>query len=532
MKVTNATIEIRPRNKWEAIDLGILLARRHIVLLLSCWCLATLPIFILLTTIFWQMPLFTIKEWKIPLLPIIIFWWLKPIFERIPLYILSNVVFGNIPTIKETLLFWLTNLLSFKTLTDLTIHRISLSRSFNLAIKHLEGLTGAARKLRLKQLNYTSPPTQWLTIIFIHFEGIFYSLIISLFFMLIPSNIYTEESSTWTHSLLFDLPFWQVHLCCALYVLVVTFTESLYISCGFCLYLNSRTLLESWDIELVFRRLAERLANKVSCILLVACCVFTSSFTSEVIKAAPPQPNNPTIQLPEKITQSDQQATKKQLTPLELDKQDCQTQITSIVKSSPFYEQQEITLYRWKDLNHSSSHESNSNNFFIQFLGWFFSNIFTTSVWAIAIFIIFFIIWHYFNKPLTNTKKRKINPPNPKQLFGLAITPESLPSNILGEFEKYWQQGDTRQAVSLLYRALLSCLVHRYNIPLKTSHTEGEVLALARRLPCQTVISFTEQLTNQWLQLAYGHYQISPQQKQLLINGWQLMSVNNKEVGA
>ena len=163
MKVTNATIEIRPRNKWEAIDLGILLARRHIVLLLSCWCLATLPIFILLTTIFWQMPLFTIKEWKIPLLPIIIFWWLKPIFERIPLYILSNVVFGNIPTIKETLLFWLTNLLSFKTLTDLTIHRISLSRSFNLAIKHLEGLTGAARKLRLKQLNYTSPPTQWLT---------------------------------------------------------------------------------------------------------------------------------------------------------------------------------------------------------------------------------------------------------------------------------------------------------------------------------------------------------------------------------
>jgi hypothetical protein len=31
------------------------------------------------------------------------FWWLKPAFERLPLYILSKALFGETPTLKEAL---------------------------------------------------------------------------------------------------------------------------------------------------------------------------------------------------------------------------------------------------------------------------------------------------------------------------------------------------------------------------------------------------------------------------------------------
>lgn len=518
MKLCQATIEIRPRNNWEAIDLGILLAKRHSILLLSCWFCATLPIFLLLTVIFWQTPLISF----------IIFWWLKPIFEKLPLYIISNTVFGNIPTIKETLLIWLKQFISLKTLSDLTIYRFSLSRSYNLAIKYLENLTGTARKSRLRQLYNTKPPAKWLTIVFIHFEVILISLIITIFFMLIPSNIYTEDSLSWYNTFLDinSFPIWQIHLYCTSYVVVLIFSESFYVSCGFCLYLNSRTLLESWDIELVFRRLAERLAKTLP-LFLIICGVFIVNSISNV-RAETIQNSPPTNQSANKITQVTRPNAK--LIPLVSELQTSRQQISTITKSPPFFREKEVTFYRWKpQMRLPNLNEWLSNNFFIATIKWFFDHVFTNLIWGIIIFVIIFLIW-YYSKLLPINKKRKLTTSVPEQLFGLAITPDSLPSDILKEFEKYWLQGNVRQAISLLYRALLSHLVNFYHLPLSSSNTEREVIKLTYQLPHTSIISFTEQLTNQWLQLAYGHQSISLQQKQQLIDGWKLLITPSREV--
>ena len=42
------------------------------------------------------------------------------------------------------------------------------------------------------------------------------------------------------------------------YALVILALEPFYVAAGFALYLNRRTLLEGWDIELALRRIAER----------------------------------------------------------------------------------------------------------------------------------------------------------------------------------------------------------------------------------------------------------------------------------
>ena len=93
MRLTDASVAIRPRSAWEALDLGILLAHRHARLLMGSWALLTLPLFAVLSLLLWQHPT----------LAILIFWWLKPAFERLPLYILSHALFGDTPTLKQAL---------------------------------------------------------------------------------------------------------------------------------------------------------------------------------------------------------------------------------------------------------------------------------------------------------------------------------------------------------------------------------------------------------------------------------------------
>lgn len=515
MKLTDTTIEIRPRNKWEAIDLGLLLAHRHFAVLLISWCLVTLPIFALLTVCFWRAPLIPFFIWDIPLLPFIIFWWLKPIFDRIPLYILSNAVFGHTPSVKAALLFWLKSLKSSKTLSDLTIHRFNLTRSFDLAVKQLEGLTGGTRKKRLNNLYLTRPHAKLLTIIFINFEAILYTLLTSLIFMLVPDNNYIEQTSRWDTGFLINLPIWIVHLTCSLYVLVLIISEPLYVACGFCLYLNSRILLDGWDIEMAFRRLSQRLTKTLPTLVGIICLLLATSYSPP--SKAEPKAITQAIELPNKVTDT---PSTQPPSSLEQARKASQQQIKNILAAPPFFAEQEKTYYRWT--------KAPSSNFFSNLAGWFFEDIFKILIWAVVIVAILVVIWQYRNLlPLPNNRAK--TPLPPKQLFGLVITPESLPTDVLAEFEILWQQNNTRHALSLLYRALLSHLVHQYHIPLKSSHTEGEIVKLTQPLQLPTVTHFTGQLTNQWLQLAYGHYQISNEQKEQLTKGWQLLLESTTE---
>ena len=61
-------------------------------------------------------------------------------------------------------------------------------------------------------------------------------------------------------------PLWLDILTNVVYLAAITAMEPFYVGAGFALYLNRRTLLEGWDIEIAFRRIAERqqAASKIS----------------------------------------------------------------------------------------------------------------------------------------------------------------------------------------------------------------------------------------------------------------------------
>ena len=62
----------------------------------------------------------------------------------------------------------------------------------------------------------------------------------------------------------------------------------------------------------------------------------------------------------------------------------------------------------------------------------------------------------------------------------LDVRPESLPDDVGAAAWALWQAGKVPAALSLLYRGALSRLIHRFNVPITASATEGECLDLAR----------------------------------------------------
>jgi hypothetical protein len=112
-----------------------------------------------------------------------------------------------------------------------------------------------------------------------------------------------------------------------------------------------------------------------------------------------------------------------------------------------------------------------------------------------------------------------VRPGAPRQLFGLHVGAESLPADVAGTAERLWQQSP-REALSLLYRALLSRLLTDYQLPLKNADTEGQVLARIAELKQPSLDAFSHELTRHWQNLAYGHQLPPDDARHLLCDGW------------
>ena len=92
----------------------------------------------------------------------------------------------------------------------------------------------------------------------------------------------------------------------------------------------------------------------------------------------------------------------------------------------------------------------------------------------------------------------------PSHVRDLDIRPESLPEDVGAAAAALWDRGEHRAALALLYRALLSRLVHAYSVPIQVSSTEGDCLVLAvPRLP-GTASGYTVRLITVWQNAVYG----------------------------
>ncbi|WP_395598197.1 DUF4129 domain-containing protein [Pseudomonas sp. A1437] len=508
MRLSDATVVIRPRTTWEAMDLGVLMSQQHRRLLMTSWAIVTLPLFALLSVLLWDSPS----------LAVFIFWWLKPAYERLPLYILSKALFGETPTLKQALREW-PRLLKPQLLASLTWRRLSFSRSFLMPVVQLEGLDGSERQQRLQVLlQRNAGAAQWLTIIGVHLETALWIGLLVLFYLLLPQQIETDWD--WQSLILAADHEWRwlEHLTNVFYALVLVVWEPIYVACGFSLYLNRRTQLEAWDIELVFRRLRQRLSSSVLGVLLAVCLLLPPV---QPVWAAEP------VDAPDAPRLLNQPLTS----------QASRDSIKALLEQPPFKNPESVTRYRFGDAPANTAKEEppgEAPQWLKTLLGWLdgqhfnaLATIIEVLLWGTLIAALGWLIWRYREFLQAFVSRRPALParakrPVPQQAFGLDLNRDTLPDDIAAHAEQLWQS-QPRAALSLLYRGLLSHLLHDFDLTLKAADTENQVLARVEQLQRPELLAFSRTLTTHWQNMAYGHRVPAVHLQQELCDGWRAL---------
>jgi hypothetical protein len=92
----------------------------------------------------------------------------------------------------------------------------------------------------------------------------------------------------------------------------------------------------------------------------------------------------------------------------------------------------------------------------------------------------------------------------PSHVRDLDIRPESLPADVGAAAAALWDRGEQRAALALLYRGLLSRLVHVHGVPIRDSSTEGDCLALAAPRVTAASNDYAARLVRVWQAAVYG----------------------------
>lgn len=247
VQLDNIIIALRQRTPWEAMDLGVMVMRK-------LWPVIFLPWVILISTVLAFVIFSAIQGYGY--FSALFLWIIKPVYESMILFILSRGVFGEYLSTAEVFSNkkqWLKTGL----LTTLFFWRLSPSRSFNMPVHLLEGLTGDKRKKRLDLLHRVpGAHSAGLTIIGVHFEYVIGMTLYVLIFFIAPETtvdsleLIIEDSS--------EQMLWVI-LGNIIYAITLFILEPFYVASGFMLYLNRRTQLEAWDVELDFKKLANKL---------------------------------------------------------------------------------------------------------------------------------------------------------------------------------------------------------------------------------------------------------------------------------
>ncbi len=540
MNLDQITIEIRPRTAWEALDLGLLMARRWWWPLMKVWLIVSFPILLIALLI-------PTDKWWISALVI---WWFKPIYERPLLHILSHAVFNDLPTTRSTLKQFPTQALT-QIFLSLTWRRFSPTRSMDLPVLQLEGLRAARRQDRLAILHREdSAPAGWISVLGLLLEISLLVGLITLIWAFIPRELNIEWVGLFFDSESSEL----IELQLILWYSALGLTAPFYAACGFALYLNRRIKLEAWDIDIAFRRIVNKRRAPAVAPLIGVLLIGLSAFFADApipayadVESAPEQQIAPThenerelsAQLPQEDTSAEYKDEPVVDLPLgeyqELNRDTAQQGIKDVMQQSEF-SRKEIQR-RLKQNKEDEVDEEFWDKFFDSlrdFKGFVAAaSLLEILLWLAVLAIIGLLVYRYrawLAAQFVRIAPQPVARSKPVTLFGMDVTRESLPENISESALGLLRTGDTRAALALLYRASLFQLIHQ-GVDVHDGHTEGECVQLVRDHFAQTKnintralqevrIDYFARLTRMWQQLAYGHVAPETQVAEQLCDTW------------
>lgn len=468
MELERISAVVRPRNQWEAIDLGVAMARRWWRPLCLTWLAVSLPVFVLLHLL--------LREHTV--LAIALVWWLKPLYERPLLHILSRALFGEVPAVRQTLRTF-PALAARQWLAALSYRRLSLTRSMDLPVQQLEGLAGAERAKRLRLLHRTTTSgASWLTILGAHVESLFYFALLALLMMLTPAEVDLQ----WSELFSGEEPGMALLRNLLLYLSMAA-VAPFYAAAGFALYLNRRIQLEAWDIEIAFRRLARRIEGLRAFAPLLALALVLGA----LLPAGPAW------------AQSEARAEARQ-------------DITQVLAGDDFHQRETVHESKWlKEWWRSLRKDENENSSlpdWLAALALVLARGAEVILWTALVLLLVFCAWKYrdwLRQCLVRQPAAQAAHAPPRTLFGLELAAAGLPRDVIASALDHWRQQRHREAYGLLYRATLIRLMEQYGVRFHESYTEGECMRAVRAHTPGVLARYFATLTLHWQFLAYGH---------------------------
>ncbi len=474
MNPENITAVIRPRSAWEAADLGCVLVRRHTTRFLNAWCLTVFPIWAIVCVILWNSP-----GWAM-----IVIWWLKPVYDRAPLFIVSRGLFGPPPPLRETLRAW-PGLLLRDLVWSLTLGRISLRRSFEMPVSQLEGLRGPARRQRAVVLGYEGGgQASNVTVAFLALElavGLALSAVAEPF---IPESgaVDWQAAAASLDGGSYQFPNSFLWFTNAIYMMTITLLEPFYVGAGFGLYLNSRTHLEGWDIELAFKSMSARLAGIKSRIVRPTTTAAVAALCAVVL-------------IPSATRAQD----------AEIEDFETTREAVERILAEPEFEVHKTEQKHWVSDEKTNTEDNGTGS--AEGIGWVMG-IARVIFWlAVAALVYWLGVLIYRNRDFFLVRGKRSDAPPPERartVLGMDVGAETLPDDIAASARALWREGRVHEALRLLYRGSLSWFVHRADLPVRESDTEADCARHADALPDSGQRTYFNQLTETWVALAYG----------------------------
>ncbi len=279
--------------------------------------------------------------------------------------------------------------------------------------------------------------------------------------------------------------------------LAVSVIEPMYVAAGFTLYLQRRTMLEGWDIELRFRHLTDRVAAAAPrmaaalAALAFGCALLAAPFAPALAQAQPPPPK------------------------------EASQEIKRVMESPEFGQMEKRRRLKYVGPTWESKEETKSSKFDLSWLGSlvrFFSEAARFLAWAggaLLLAVALYFLARYVRLRMGRNGPRE----RPDFLFGLDVRPQSLPDDVAAAASTLAREGRTREALSLLYRGALVRFLDQ-GMEFLRGDTEGDCQRKVDRAAPEAKRSFFRKLVAAWQSLAYGHRAVGTETVLELAGEW------------
>lgn len=504
MRLDQPRVELRPRSPWEAIELGTALVRTHARAIWLPWLLVTLPVLVALNAIGWVAGLL---PWMA-----LAMWWLKPVFDRIPLFVLSRALFGDAPGVRETLAaqrHW-----AWRAMPGyLTWRRLGPSRALYLPVDLLEGGAHPARRRRV--IGGSVRATAVLsTLVCMHFEIALVLAAYALVMLFVPVELLSESARAMWALLSEQPPAWVQVAGNAVAWLATSVIEPFYVGAGFGLYLDRRTQIEGWDIEIAFRRMRQRLQALVP--LLLVACALGIAVPRPLLAQARPLPMS-AEEAARIAAHAGREAAAKPADAPRVVQEPTLPKVFPQVQDQRRFDQAVKRAYAdpllspsrtdktWVPRNPAKPDAVRGQGTFLQWFARVIAMIGEYGLWLLAALAVGLLIaTHRQWRPWLRSMAASPRTPDAAIAVETQLAPDALPKNVAAAARELWMEGRKRGALALLYRASVAGMVARTGAVLVPGATEAQCLRAARALRDEADRDAFARVVRVWQYAAYA----------------------------